>query len=171
MIRKTYGVSGLTDWTAQIKAGKGTVLLHFTGGALTAFGVTPAKFSTSSLFFQSVIEDSEPFKGGRIQLLDTMEVADDATVKKRKLCAHIHAESPERETDEAKQETLDETSGQSPADTTHGFKAVEVADRSDAIEYLKENYPDKGYGAVKLRTKTAFDAACAEHGIRFVYAS
>ena len=37
------------------------------------------------------------------------------------------------------------------------------------VDKLKENYPDKGYGAMKLRTKAAFDAACTEHGIKFVF--
>ena len=84
MIRKTYGVSGLMDWTTQIKAGKGSVSVHFTGGALTAYGVTPAKYSTSNPFFQSVIENSKQFKSGRIELLGTMEVPDDAVTKARK---------------------------------------------------------------------------------------
>ena len=72
MIRKTYGVSGLMDWTTQIKTGKVSVSVHFTGGALTAYGVTPAKYSTSNPFFQSVIENSEQFKSGRIMLLGEM---------------------------------------------------------------------------------------------------
>jgi len=29
MIRKTYGVSGLMDWTTQIKAGKGSKIRVF----------------------------------------------------------------------------------------------------------------------------------------------
>lgn len=97
MIRKTYGVSGLMDWTTQIKAGKGSVSVHFTGGALTAYGVTPAKYSTSNPFFQSVIENSKQFKSGRIELLGTMEVPDDAATKARKArMAAKAAEKPAR---------------------------------------------------------------------------
>ena len=46
---------------------------------------------------------------------------------------------------------------------------IKVADKPDAIEYLKERFPEKGYTAVKLRTKTAFDAACKECGVEFVF--
>lgn len=201
MIRKTYGVSGLMDWTTQIKVGKGAVSVHFTGGALTAYGVTPAKFSTSNTFFQNVIENSEQFKSGRIQLLGTMEVADDAATKARKarLAAKAAAmpvkegqntvqenavsetpapvaeepvtpttpaeETPaeaEQPTDETQDETL-----QGDGEDTDG--KVKVADKSDAIEYLKEKFPEKGYTAVKLRTKTAFEAACKECGVEFVF--
>ena len=94
MIRKTYGVSGLMDWTTQIKAGKGSVSVHFTGGALTAYGVTPAKYSTSNPFFQSVIENSKQFKSGRIELLGTMEVPDDTATKARKARMAAKAAAP-----------------------------------------------------------------------------
>lgn len=192
MIRKTYGVSGLMDWTTQIKTGKVSVSVHFTGGALTAYGVTPAKYSTSNPFFQSVIENSEQFKSGRIMLLGEMEVPDDAATKARKARMAAKAaekpapvpetpapvaeetvtpsttekESPaesEQPTDETQDETL-----QGDGDDADGSK-IKVADKPDAIEYLKERFPEKGYTAVKLRTKTAFDAACKECGVEFVF--
>ncbi|MCI6554168.1 MAG: hypothetical protein MSA43_00675 [Prevotella sp.] len=192
MIRKTYGVSGLMDWTTQIKTGKVSVSVHFTGGALTAYGVTPAKYSTSNPFFQSVIENSEQFKSGRIMLLGEMEVPDDAATKARKARMAAKAaekpapvpetpapvaeetvtpsttekESPaesEQPTDDTQDETL-----QGDGDDADGDK-IKVADKPDAIEYLKERFPEKGYTAVKLRTKTAFDAACKECGVEFVF--
>lgn len=202
MIRKTYGVSGLMDWTTQIKAGKGSVSVHFTGGALTAYGVTPAKYSTSNPFFQSVIENSNQFKSGRIELLGTMEVPDDAATKARKaLMAAKAAEKPANEVqspvtetpapetpapvveepvtpitpteespvEEAQPigETQDETLQDDGEDADGG--KIKVADKPDAIEYLKERFPEKGYTAVKLRTKTAFEAACKECGVEFVF--
>ena len=202
MIRKTYGVSGLMDWTTQIKAGKGSVSVHFTGGALTAYGVTPAKYSTSNPFFQSVIENSNQFKSGRIELLGTMEVPDDAATKARK--ARMAAKAAEKRVKEGQSpvtetpvpetptpvveeagtpttpaeettagevqptdETQDETL-QGDGDDADGGK-IKVADKPDAIEYLKEMFPEKGYTAVKLRTKTAFDSACKECGVEFVF--
>ena len=202
MIRKTYGVSGLMDWTTQIKTGKVSVSVHFTGGALTAYGVTPAKYSTSNPFFQSVIENSEQFKSGRIMLLGEMEVPDDAATKARKARMAAKAsekpanevqspvtgtpvpktpvpvvmepvtttipadESPadaEQPTDETQDETL-----HGDGDAADGGK-IKVADKPDAIEYLKEKFPEKGYTAVNLRTKTAFEAACKECGVEFVF--
>ena len=202
MIRKTYGVSGLMDWTTQIKAGKGSVSVHFTGGALTAYGVTPAKYSTSNPFFQSVIENSEQFKSGRIELLGTMEVPDDAATKARKArMAAKAAEKPAKEEqspvtetpvpetpapvvkepvtpttpaeetpDEEVQptgETQDETL-QGDGDDADGGK-IKVADKNEAIEYLKEHFAEKNYTATSLRTKTAFEAACKECGVEFVF--
>ena len=202
MIRKTYGVSGLMDWTTQIKAGKGSVSVHFTGGALTAYGVTPAKYSTSNPFFQSVIENSKQFKSGRIELLGTMEVPDDAATKARKArMAANAAEKPakdeqspvtetpvpetptpvaeetvtpttpaeetpadaEQPTDETQDETL-----QGVGEDADGGK-IKVADKNEAIEYLKEHFAEKNYTATSLRTKTAFEAACKECGVEFDY--
>jgi len=202
MIRKTYGVSGLMDWTTQIKAGKGSVSVHFTGGALTAYGVTPAKYSTSNPFFQSVIENSKQFKTGRIELLGTMEVPDDAATKARNARMAAKAaekpakdeQSPVTETPvpetpapvvkepvtpttpaeetpaEAEQptgETQDETL-QGDGEDADGGK-IKVADKNEAIEYLKEHFAEKNYTATSLRTKTAFEAACKECGVEFVF--
>lgn len=202
MIRKTYGVSGLMDWTTQIKAGKGSVSVHFTGGALTAYGVTPAKYSTSNPFFQSVIENSKQFKSGRIELLGTMEVPDDAATKARKArMAAKAAEKPAKDeqshvtetpvpetpapvaeetvtpTTPAEEtpaeevqptgETQDETL-QGDGDDADGGK-IKVADKNEAIEYLKEHFAEKNYTATSLHTKTAFEAACNECGVEFVF--
>ena len=202
MIRKTYGVSGLMDWTTQIKAGKGSVSVHFTGGALTAYGVTPAKYSTSNPFFQSVIENSKQFKSGRIELLGTMEVPDDAATKARKarMAAKVAekpakdeqspvtetpvpetpapvaeetvtpttpAEEPPAEEAQPTGETQDETL-QGDGEDADGGK-IKVADKNEAIEYLKEHFAEKNYTATSLRTKTAFEAACKECGVEFVF--
>lgn len=176
MTRKTYGVSGLMDWTTNLRAGKATINVHFSGGALTAYGVTPATYSTSNPLFQMVIENSEHFKSGRISLLDEMEVAGEAPVKIHKASAEPvssteeEVEKPETSEEGGPAEASETTEeGKAASADSDGLTVVKVADKSDAIEYLKENYPDKGYGAVKLRTKAAFDAACAEHGIKFVY--
>ena len=48
-------------------------------------------------------------------------------------------------------------------------QTVKVADKSEAIEWLKENYPDRGYTAVKLRSTAAFEAACKECGVNFEF--
>ena len=202
MIRKTYGVSGLMDWTTQIKVGKGSVSVHFTGGALTAYGVTPAKYSTSNPFFQSVIENSNQFKSGRIELLGTMEVPDDAATKARKarmaakaakkpakeeqspvtetpvpetpspvveepVTPTTPAEGTDAEEVQPTGETQDETL-QGDGDDADGGK-IKVADKNDAIEYLKEHFAEKNYTATSLRTKTAFEAACKECGVEFVF--
>ena len=163
MKRKTYGVSGLMDWTTQIKAGKAMVTVHFTGGALTAYGVTPATYSTTDAFFQRVIEGSAQFRSGKIALLSEMEVggnhgaADAArTVAKDKAAVG------------AADAALTEAKGEAEDGEEDGT-VVEVPDRYDAVVYLKEHFPGNGYTSTALRTKAAFDAACRAHGVRFVF--
>lgn len=162
MKRKTYGVSNLMDWTAQIKVGKASMSVHFTGGALTAYGVTEATYSTTNPVFQHAIENSAYFKSGRIKLMSAMEVPDDEGTKARK----------ERAARKAANNTLaEETPAAPPADAGTAAGAVttvEVADKNEAIEYLKEHFK-ASYTATSLRTKAAFDAACEECGVQFVF--
>lgn len=68
---KKYGTVGLMEWVAVIKAGKSKFSFHFSGGTLTGYGVTPAIFETDNELYQQVIEDSDFFKRGKIQLLAT----------------------------------------------------------------------------------------------------
>lgn len=174
MKRKTYGVSGLMDWTTQIKAGKAMVTVHFTGGALTAYGVTPATYSTTDAFFQRVIEGSAQFRSGKIALLSEMEVggnpgaADAArTVAKDKASVGASDAALTEAKGEA-EDALTEAKGEAENGDEEGT-VVEVPDRYDAVVYLKEHFPDKGYTSTALRTKAAFDAACRAHGVRFVF--
>lgn len=67
--RKTYGVSGYMEWVALIECGKATVKVHFSGGSLTGYGVTPAEFTTQNPMTQAIIENSKEFKNGKIFLL------------------------------------------------------------------------------------------------------
>lgn len=176
MIRKTYGVSGLMDWTTNIKVGKASVSVHFTGGALTAYGVTPAKYSTANPFFQNVIEGSEYYKSGRIQLLEQMEVPDDAaTIERKQRSARLAAAKAKTSPDVGKVEVGTEaeavqvtTKKEQPVEAADAPATVEVADKNDAIEYLKENY-NPNYTATQLRTKSAFEAACKICGVKFVF--
>ena len=90
MEKITYGVPGLVDWIAEIKAGAATLRVHFSGGALTTYGVTPAEYTTANPFIQKVIEQSSEFKNGRIITLRRTEIPDsNKSVKpaKRKLQA------------------------------------------------------------------------------------
>ena len=174
MKRKTYGVSGLMDWTTQIKAGKAMVTVHFTGGALTAYGVTPATYSTTDAFFQRVIEGSAQFRSGKIALLSEMEVggnpdaADAArTVAKDKSAVGEAAAAHAVAKGEA-EDALTEAKGEAEDGEEEGT-VVEVPDRYDAVVYLKEHFPGNGYTSTALRTKAAFDAACRAHGVRFVF--
>ena len=63
----SYEVSGLTEWVALIAIGKARIRVPFTGGSMTGFGSTPARFRTTSSAIAKIIESSNYFKTGRIR--------------------------------------------------------------------------------------------------------
>lgn len=71
--KKTYGVQGYMEWQALIRCGKATVTVHFSGGSLTGYGVTPAEFTTENPMTQAIIENSDYFKKGKIILMREVE--------------------------------------------------------------------------------------------------
>ena len=146
MKQKTYGVRGLMEWNAVLRVGRAVIEIPFSGGALTAFGNTPAMYTTRDKFFQSIIEGSEAYKRGKIELLKSVEDGEE----------EIKREEIKRE-----EKTVE-------SEEDRSVREIEVADKSEAIEYLKENF-DNGYSATKLRSNAAFESACVECGVRFVF--
>ena len=71
--KKTYGVHGYMEWQALIRFGKATLTVHFSGGSLTGYGVTPAEFTTENPMTQAIIENSDYFKKGKIFLMREVE--------------------------------------------------------------------------------------------------
>lgn len=69
IFRKTYGVRNLVEWQAIIPAGRGKLIVHFDGGSITAYGVTPATYKTDNPAHQAIIETSKHFRTGRIFLV------------------------------------------------------------------------------------------------------
>lgn len=69
---KTYGVSGMMEWNALIPAGRCTVRVHFTGGTVTGYGVTPATFTTDNPAVIHLIEHSHWFRKGKIKLISSI---------------------------------------------------------------------------------------------------
>lgn len=49
-----------------------------------------------------------------------------------------------------------------------GVQTIEVGCKADAVEWLKERYPEKGYNGNNLRANAAFEAACNEAGVKFI---
>ena len=180
---KTYGVPGLTEWHGKLKAGSIEVSASFVGGTASPSGAQPAYFMTKDPIVQFVIEHSKEYKSGFIILVMSQDVAGEhprmavpkpapvpetpAPIVKEPVTPTTPAEETPAEAEQPTDETQDETL-QDNGDDTDGGK-IKVADKSDAIEYLKERFPEKGYTAVKLRTKTAFEAACKECGVEFDY--
>lgn len=177
MEKITYGAPRLIDWVAQIKVGAATVRVHFTGGALTSYGVTPAEFSTSDPFLQKVIENSNFFKEGRIIFLRKTTVADTAKPKPKakpqpKPAPQTTAPAPTPDeaqnpepTPTAEEEVSSENEEAVAAAAADSLKSVEVSCIQDAQAYLQENFNIPTY---KIRTRPAAQRAAAEHGVMFV---
>jgi hypothetical protein len=172
MSKKTYGAPNFMDWIAQIRAGAATVRVHFTGGALSVYGVTPAEYTTSDPFIQTVIEQSQYFKEGRITLLKTVELdtksaasksTKTATKSKATSTAKTEdAETPvQTESEEAPSGETLETSESEP----NSKQKIEVSCLQDAQDYLQQNY---GISSYKVRTRAAAQQAASEHGVEFV---
>ena len=184
MEKITYGAPRLVDWVAQIKVGAASVRVHFTGGALTSYGVTPAEFTTSNPFIQKVIENSSYFKEGRIILLrrTTVEKPKKPAPKPKAQPAPQPAPAPQPKVEEpvaetpapapvpveaeVQQATEPEPSTEEQADETEtsGLTKVEVTCLPDAQAYLQENFNISSY---KVRNCETAQLIAAEHGIQF----
>lgn len=157
----TYGVPDLTEWHGKLKAGNLEVSVSFVGGTRSPGGTQPAYYMTKDPIVQFIIENSREFKSGFIIRTMSQEIEGE----------HPHMAKPNPVQDKAvnvenPKPTTDEEVKEGNADEN---APIEVADKSDAIEYLKERFPDKGFSATSLRTKAAFDAACLDCGVEFVF--
>lgn len=92
---KTYGVRGLMEWVCNIPVGKSHMRIEFTGGILTSYGNTPAKYVTKDLLQQTIIEHSEFFKKKRIVLLSVVDTDEDEDKLSKSSEAPKSAESTE----------------------------------------------------------------------------
>lgn len=193
MEKITYGAPRLVDWVAQIKAGAATVRVHFTGGALTSYGVTPAEYTTSNPFMQRVIEQSSHFKEGRITLLRRTPIAEPAKSIKPKAqrqatAKHTDPESapavpskpqptePQPTEPPTPEETIEASPSTEPSqetedvseigeETDSNLQQVSVSCIQDAQAYLQEKFNIPSY---KVRTRPTAQKAAAEHGVMFV---
>ena len=174
---KTYGVPGLTEWYGKVKAGTLETTVSFTGGTASPGGAQPAYFMTKDPIVQFVIENCKEFKDGFIILVMQQEVPGEhprMAIPKPlppKTATIPNAANGGTTEVERTQDGGTATDDQQPTDDPLDDLplVIDVADKTEAIEYLKEHYPDRNYTATSLRTKAAFDAACNECGVRFIY--
>jgi len=165
---KTYGVPDLTEWHGKVKAGSLEVSVSFRGGTASPSGAQPAYYVTRDPIVQFVIENSREFKNGFIILVMSQEIAGEhprMAVPKPTVKTDAPKEAKELS---AGVEPVVPSGGESSGD---GLVKLHAGDKSEAIEYLKEHYPERNYTATSLRTKASFDAACADCGVEFVFTS
>lgn len=71
-MRKTYAVNGLIEWNIQVPTSSRAmpyVMVEFTGGKITGYGISPATHSTEDPLLQKMIENTHWFKTGKIYLV------------------------------------------------------------------------------------------------------
>jgi len=185
--KKVYGVYNIVEWYANIRAGKASVRVLFSGGAMTTQGVTPATFATTDPIVQLAIEHSEPYRNGKIKLIKTYPTNEDVTVERNRHKDTVTVEERIDSSDSIANAVEKEISGDTaPADSpieesidhdvNKGIESTEpdhedaiivkVACDRDAAEYLRDNF---GIALSKLRSKDAISAAAKQYGVSFDY--
>lgn len=164
------------EWIVSIIWGQVELMAHFKNGGMTENGSHPATYTTENAACQQVIENSDYFKKGKIKLLRTVEVADKESI--RPIVAKTRTVEKQTEKPSAKRQEVAEeerpktvaSDAETKEETESGVETVQVADKKDAIEWLKAHYPEKGYNGTTLRSNASFEEACAEHKVKFEYA-
>lgn len=146
-VLKIYGAPGLQEWTLVL--GNGPRLhLHFEHGSQNAFGASPAEYRTDNKFFQTIIEQSNYFKEGRIVLLD--EVVLEGEEDDNAVSSVAESEEPASEAQEEAQPEL-------------AMKMV-FTSVDDAREYAVEKL---GVSATSVRARAALEKTLADAGVVF----
>ena len=185
---KTYGVRGLMEWVCNIPVGKSHMRIEFTGGVLTSYGNTPAKYVTKDLLQQTIIEHSESFKKKRIVLLSVIDTDEDEDRLPKSSEAPKSAESteapkPASEAKSAPSNTVAassddnvseadtdgeaDTYGEADTDgerTPDGKLIVKVTSLDDAKSYLNEKC---GIAVRELRSREKIVKAAESNGVFF----
>lgn len=66
-VRTVFGAYGYTECEMLVPVGRARLRVRFQGGAVSAFGVVPARFETSNPVLQAAIRRSPQYKSGRIR--------------------------------------------------------------------------------------------------------
>lgn len=134
---KIYGAKGYFEWSPIINVGKAKFCPHFSGGTVDKNGVTPARYKSTNKVEQTVIETSDLYQKGYIELLSEYgeDDADDAEET---------ASAPAEATPEAELQKME-------------FPCV-----GDAVEYLSTTY---GIAKYTLRSAAAVHEAGLAHGL------
>lgn len=71
-MRKEYAIKGIVERFISVPFGKGSVTLHFQGGAIDSALRRDATFSTTNPVEQAIVENLPEFKKGVIKLTRTI---------------------------------------------------------------------------------------------------
>lgn len=155
---RTYGVEGFMDWQCEIPVGRARAIVHFSGGTMTSYGVTPAEFSTDNPVQQQIIEGSSYFKNGRIKLIRKTGVSEPAKRHEPKTVPATEDEVVNKSEDNATEQTMTGAEEETP-------ESIEVSCLTDAQNYLRDTF---GIPTSRSRSKEKAQELARENGIVFV---
>lgn len=174
--RKTYGVNGLLEWHGIVESGNVKMRVSFTNGTVTAYGVAPATFVTTDKLTQLIIEGSKQYKNGLIHLVSSVELP--VKINERKGVTENFGNDTNKNggkndtgnngeniDTENKDENIDDKDN--PVDSGD-VQTVNVADKNEAVEWLKEHCDEK-ITAIKVRKVADFNDVCSKYGVKFVF--
>lgn len=127
--------------------------VDFTGGTLTGYGISPAKFTTSNKMVQDIIERSMYYKTGKIILMNVYDIGGPVEPQKKRDDA-----KPVKK-DDAKPVKKDEES------TIVSKEEITVSSIEDAREILKE----RGISWTKLKSEEGVIAMAKSLNIEFTF--
>ena len=182
-IRKEYGVDGYVDYVAEIRAGKVVHTVHFSGGTESGYGRTPAKFATSDIALQFIIERSKQFKTGKIRLLSgkpwvsAVSAPVPASARASVPNRSVALSAPERELQPpspspevppvAPSAPVRELQPEAPApEASQGRERVECATLGDAQIVLKERF---GVASSRAHNREKAIALGKQNGIEIIF--
>lgn len=162
---KTYGVNGLMEWHARLPLGKTTLLVDFTGGSLTGYGVSPATYTTGNEVVQRVFESSRPYREGKIRLLRSVTQTVGATAKAREGALPSPAPAGTTHTPCARLPASAQCAplpGAAPAGAQPDLFSYEATDEADAADYLSGSH---GVAPEKLNSRADIFREASRLGI------
>lgn len=71
-MRKEYAIKGIVERFISVPLGKGSIIIHFEGGAIDSALRRDATFSTTNPVEQAIVERLPEFKRGVIKLVRTI---------------------------------------------------------------------------------------------------
>ena len=162
---KTYGVNGLMEWHARLPLGKTTLLVDFTGGSLTGYGVSPATYTTGNEVVQRVIESSRPYREGKIRLLRSVTQTVGAPAKAREGALPSPAPAGATHIPCARLPASAQCAplpGAGPAGGQPDLFSYEATDEADAADYLSGSH---GVAPEKLNSRADIFREASRLGI------
>ena len=142
------GIAGVEQYQAIIKIGYQKKEVLFKDGSISAMGINPATYTTTSLIMQRAIETSNDFKRGLIIKVQEVELSEEVPIERN--------------------EPIKETVEEKPVENDIKAEVTQIKAEcnDDAKDYLESHF---GTVRSKLRTRADIISVAAQYGVEFVF--